>query len=228
MYIGVSYSAQPALRHTDQMRQYCDGVKRIIDVVIVLGLSPIWGPLVALLWGLVRLHGDTGFFAHTRLGRDGVPFQCWKIRTMVRDADRQLDLYLQTDATAAKEWCMYRKLSHDRRVTRLGQLLRRLSLDELPQLWNVLRGDMALVGPRRVLRAELSEYGKHTEAYLSMRPGLTGMWQVSGAHHKGYPDRVRLDMLYFLQVSLWTDLSVLARTLPEVLRRALAQTETDA
>ena len=115
MYIGVSYSAQPALRHTDQMRQYFDGVKRIIDVVIVLGLSPIWGPLVALLCGLVRLHGDTGFFAHTRLGRDGVPFQCWKIRTMVRDADRQLDLYLQTDATAAKEWCMYRKLSHDRR-----------------------------------------------------------------------------------------------------------------
>ncbi len=81
-------------------------------------------------------------------------------------------------------------------------MLRRLSLDELPQLWNVLRVDMALVGPRPVLRSELCKYGEHTEAYLSMRPGLTGMWQVSGSHHKGYPDRVRLDMLYFLQVSL--------------------------
>jgi exopolysaccharide production protein ExoY len=99
MYIDAYYSAQPALRHTDQVRQYCDGVKRIIDVVIVLGLSPIWGPLVRCL----RLRGDTGFFARNRLGRDGVPFQCWKIRTMVRDADRQLDLYLLTDATAAKE-----------------------------------------------------------------------------------------------------------------------------
>ncbi len=97
MYIDVSYSAQPALRHTDQVQQYCDGVKRIIDVVIVLGLGPIWGPLVAFLWGLVRLHGDTGFFAHTRLGRDGVPFQCWKICTMGRmQTGNWTSIYKQT------------------------------------------------------------------------------------------------------------------------------------
>ena len=213
------YHAHRLQCHRAPMPRYSDGVKRLLDFAIALTASPAWVPLVAIMWAITRLKGGAGFFAHPRIGRDGVVFQCWKICTMVPDAEHQLQRNLKTNAAAAEEWRIYRKLKADPRVTPLGQLFRRLSLDERPQLWNVLRGDMSLVGPRPVPKNELKKYKGCTWMYLSMRPGLTGLWQVSGADQRRYSDRIRLDSRYQQEISLWTDLKILLQTVPEVLRR---------
>ena len=208
------YHAHRLQCHRAPMPRYSDGVKRLLDFAIALTASPAWVPLVAIMWAITRLMGGAGFFAHPRIGRDGVVFQYWKICTMAPDAET-----LEKNAAAAEEWRIYRKLKADPRVTPLGQLFRRLSLDELPQLWNVLRGDMSLVGPRPVPKNQLKKYKRCTWMYLSMRPGLTGLWQVSGADQRRYSDRIRLDSRYQQEISLWTDLKILLQTVPEVLRR---------
>ena len=190
-----------------------NGVEKCFNMNIITHI------VCSVMWAITRLKGGGGFFAHPRIGRDGVVFQCWKICTMVPDAEHQLQRHLKTNAAAAEEWRIYRKLKADPRVTPLGQLFRRLSLDELPQLWNVLRGDMSLVGPRPVPKNELKKYKGCTWMYLSMRPGLTGLWQVSGADQRRYSDRIRLDSRYQQEISLWTDLKILLQTVPEVLRR---------
>ena len=142
------YCAHDAQCQRALVRRYNDGIKRFLDFTISLAASPAWVPLVAILWGITRLQGGAGFFAHTRIGRNGVAFKCWKICTMVPGAEHQLQKYLIANAAAAEEWRIFRKLKADPRVTPLGRLLRRLSADELPQFWNVLRGEMSLVGPR--------------------------------------------------------------------------------
>ena len=172
------------------MPRYSDGVERLLDFAIALTASPAWVPLVAIMWAITRLKGGAGFFAHPRIGRDGVVFQCWKICTMVPDAEHQLQRHLKTNAAAAEEWRIYRKLKADPRVTPLGQLFRRLSLDELPQLWNVLRGDMSLVGPRPVPKNELKKYKGCTWMYLSMRPGLGPYPKVCGADCEIYSSKI--------------------------------------
>ncbi|UWR94275.1 sugar transferase (plasmid) [Phaeobacter inhibens] len=194
--------------------------KRLLDILLALILFPVLSPVIALLWMISRRDGGPGFFGHTRIGKDGTPFTCWKIRTMIHGAEDVLAEHLKTDAKAAQEWARDRKLSRDPRITNLGLFLRRSSLDELPQIWNVLRGDMSFVGPRPIVRCELSKYGSAAPIYLSQKPGITGLWQVSGRNDVSYEDRVYFDIDYLerrtfsfdIKLILLTGLSVIGRT----------------
>ncbi|MGG7646252.1 sugar transferase [Rhodovulum sp. YNF3179] len=204
-------------RRTARSRGYAG--KRVFDICVAAVLLGIAAPAIALLWALVRADGGGGFFGHARVGRDGRVFRCWKLRSMVPDAESRLATILATDPAAAAEWARRQKLSNDPRVTGLGRVLRRTRLDELPQLWNVLRGEMSLVGPRPVTRAELGRYGSAAPLYLALRPGLTGPWQVSGEDGGDYAARVRRDAAYARQCSLGGDLWLLIRTCAVVLAR---------
>jgi undecaprenyl-phosphate galactose phosphotransferase len=210
-------------RVRDDARQravrYRDGAKRIMDVGLSLALVPMVAPVVGALALLVRLDGGPAFFGHERVGRDGRGFRCWKIRTMVPDAQQRLRRHLAQNPAAMREWQQNYKLADDPRVTRLGRFLRKTSLDELPQLWNVLRGDMSLVGPRPVPREELEAYAGSERAYFLYRPGVTGLWQVSGRNAVAYEDRVRMDMDYSMRACARLDLLILLRTGLVVLRR---------
>ncbi len=152
------------------------------------------------------------FYGHQRIGHRGDAFRCWKFRTMVRDADKALQERLAADPALRAEWEATRKLTNDPRVRPLGRFLRRTSLDELPQLWNVLRGEMSMVGPRPVVREELGLYGRHAKAYMSVKPGLTGAWQVSGRSNTTYDERVALDVDYVQNATLWRDLRIVVKT----------------
>lgn len=212
----------PAFVQRDPRRvsaaRYRKRFKRVLDVAGVLALAPVVAPLTAVLWAIVRLDGGPGFFGHTRVGKDGAEFKCWKLRSMVPGAEARLKAHLRENPAAAREWANNYKLTHDPRITRIGRFLRRSSLDELPQFWNVLRGEMSLVGPRPVPRAELLEYGGYQGAYLECRPGITGLWQVSGRNDVTYQTRVSLDADYARTGDLWVDLEILARTVGVVVR----------
>ena len=177
-------------------------------------------PIFAVLWIAVRRDGGKAFFGHTRIGRHGHPFQCLKFRSMVPDADAALARMLAEDPEAARQWALTRKLARDPRVTPLGALLRARSLDEIPQLLNVLRGDMSLVGPRPVVQSELDlHYGPDSTSYLLVRPGITGLWQTSGRSSTSYTAGGALDRRYVDEFSLANDLRILLRTIPAVLKR---------
>lgn len=193
--------------------------KRAFDLVLVLASAPLVLPLVGVLWLVVRRDGGPGFYAHRRVGAGGRAFLCWKLRSMCVDAEARLADLLARDPTAAREWARDCKLKNDPRITRFGRFLRRSSLDELPQLLNVFRGEMSLVGPRPVTEEELARYGVAARHVLSCRPGLTGLWQVSGRNGMAYADRVRLDCAYARRHDLWLDLRILLRTVLVVLRR---------
>lgn len=202
----------------ERVRKYAP-TKRVFDIVLGLCLAPLFLVLIAVVWGVVRADGGAGFFGHTRVGRDGKCFKCWKIRTMVPDADFILRDMLQNCPDAAAEWARDRKLVQDPRVTWVGGFLRRSSLDELPQLWNVLRGEMSLVGPRPITPEELPRYTVHRAEYCAIRPGLTGLWQVSGRSRLSYEARVELDVLYLRKMSLWSDFVILFKTVRVVFCR---------
>ncbi len=194
--------------------------KRVMDVVgsisLLLLTTPIFFVIVLLAW----LEGGPVFYVHRRVGRGGASFGCIKFRPMVPDAERRLADLLARDPAAREEWEATRKLKADPRVTRRGRLLRTTSLDELPQLINVLKGEMSLVGPRPVVKAELEKlYGPAAPLYLSVRPGLTGLWQVSGRNDADYSGRVALDAAYVRHPSIFTDIVILFRTVGAVLRR---------
>ncbi|WP_085790797.1 sugar transferase [Roseivivax jejudonensis] len=193
--------------------------KRAADIALALLLLPIVLPIIGALWVMTRADGGPGFFGHRRIGRRGRTFRCWKIRTMVVDAEARLSAHLAANPAAALEWARDFKLERDPRVTRLGAVLRATSLDELPQIWNVLRGEMSFVGPRPVVRAELCRYGRNRTAYLALKPGITGLWQVSGRNDVSYESRVRMDVDYLSRISLGTDLRLVARTIGAVLGR---------
>ena len=193
--------------------------KRRGDIGLTLCLAPLAIVIVAPLWCVLKSQGGSGFYGHRRVGRDGYEFTCWKLRTMVPDSEAVLRNHLRFNQAAAREWAHHYKLRNDPRVTRFGRFLRKSSLDELPQLWNVLRGDMSLVGPRPVPRDELVEYHGNLRAYLALRPGITGLWQVSGRNAVAYQDRVSLDLEYARRASLWFDLAILLRTIGVLLRR---------
>ena len=171
-------SARPIVRDQYEFKifpSYAGSMKRLFDVVLSLLLLPMIVPIVAILYVLVRRDGGAGFFGHARVGKDGKVFKCWKIRSMVPDAQERLEHLLATDPAARAEWERDRKLRNDPRVTRFGNFLRKSSLDELPQIWNVLRGEMSLIGPRPVTASELDRYGAQAWVYEALRPGVTGL-----------------------------------------------------
>jgi Undecaprenyl-phosphate galactose phosphotransferase WbaP len=191
--------------------------KRFIDVSIVcLGL-PVALLTVFLLGILVKFDSPGPiFYGHRRIGRNNSTFRAWKLRTMQLNSDEVLRDALASDPALRNEWYQTRKLRRDPRVTRIGRILRRTSFDELPQLWNVLRGDMSLVGPRPIVEEEVPIYGGHFPLYCRVAPGITGLWQVSGRNTVGVVDRVRLDAYYVRNWSPWLDLHILARTVRAV------------
>jgi exopolysaccharide production protein ExoY len=192
--------------------------KRAFDFVAsALGLLFV-APLLATLMLLVWLQdGGPALYGQVRIGVGGRKFRCLKLRSMMVDADAALERHLATDPEAAREWAETRKLRNDPRITRLGRFLRRSSLDELPQLFNVLRGEMSLVGPRPVVADELERYGLARLHYLRSRPGITGLWQISGRSDTTYERRIELDREYSLRWSLLGDFQILVRTLPAIL-----------
>ena len=193
--------------------------KRAMDATAAFVLLALLAPLLAVIAFAIRLQGGPVLYGHRRLGRGLREFRCLKFRTMRTDGDEVLARLLDSDPEARREWRETRKLRDDPRVTRLGRLLRRTSLDELPQLINVLRGEMSLVGPRPVVREELDEhYGAAAAAYALVRPGITGLWQVSGRSDTTYRTRVALDTEYVATMSLANDAMILLRTVGVVLR----------
>jgi Undecaprenyl-phosphate galactose phosphotransferase WbaP len=192
-------------------------LKRLLDLAIVVLGGVLLLPLLLLLalWIGLDSPGPV-FFAHQRLGKDGRPFWAWKFRTMVQSAEQVLAQALQNPQLQA-EWQRDHKLKNDPRITRVGRWLRKTSLDELPQLWNVLKGEMSLVGPRPIVQAEVERYGDRYALYSKVLPGITGMWQVSGRNDTSYAERVSLDTYYVRNWSPWLDFYLLARTVWAVL-----------
>lgn len=193
--------------------------KRVLDCVFTLAFIPLIGVVVLFLWLIIRRDGGPGFFGHTRVGQDGRKFRCWKLRTMSANAEDALQDYLASNPEAARDWERDRKLKHDPRVTKFGAFLRKTSLDELPQFWNVLMGDMSIVGPRPIVTAELEKYGSDKSGYLSMKPGVTGLWQVSGRNSVSYAERVGMDMVYQSRMSFGLDAVIVIRTVFTVIYR---------
>ena len=193
--------------------------KRVFDVLSALALMLMFAPFMMVIWVILMVSGGTPFFGHMRVGRSGRPFRCWKFRTMAVNAEELLVDLLARNPEAARQWADSQKLMYDPRVTRVGLVLRQTSLDELPQLWNVLVGDMSLVGPRPVTEDELVRYGDAVAEYQSVRPGLTGPWQVSGRDRVGYSERVELDQAYVEQLNFWYDIKIAFRTIGAVIGR---------
>lgn len=197
-------------------------LKRLVDVTLS-GLAVIaLLPLFAVVGGVIRLDGGPAFFKQLRVGRGGKLFQCYKFRSMRIDAEACLDRFLAQNPEAAEEWHKYQKLKDDVRVTTFGQLIRRLSIDELPQLINVLKGDMSLVGPRPCLAGQEIFYAEDFSLYESVRPGITGPWQVSGRNQLTFKERVDLEAWYARNWSLWLDIVIMLKTVPTLLRRGQA------
>jgi len=196
-------------------------IKRITDIVLSIGLLALLSLPMLVIATLVKLDGGSAFFLDRRLGRNGRAFNCLKFRSMVTHADKVLQAHLQqADAAVKQEWLAYKKLrGHDPRVTRMGKFLRKTSLDELPQLINVLIGDMSLVGPRPILQRELAAYDVDIAHYYKVRPGITGLWQVSGRNHVTYAERVEMDSWYIRNWSLWHDFAIILKTIPVLLQR---------
>lgn len=194
--------------------------RRIFDVVGAILIGLLFMPFILAVIVLIRLGGTPVLFRHRRIGRNGTVFKCLKFRTMVPDAENVLRRLLKDHPELRDEWTENHKLRDDPRITRVGRFLRRTSLDELPQLWNVLRGDMSLVGPRPIVRAELLRYGRQAAIYLAVKPGLTGLWQVKGRSDTTYRRRVAMDKFYVRNRNLWLDAYIVAITAAVVLRRA--------
>ena len=191
--------------------------KRVLDLAGTIVLAVVFSPLILLIAVLMQQEGGSIIYKHRRIGRDGRAFECLKFRTMVPNADQVLRELLERDPAIKAEWVRDHKLRCDPRVTRLGRFLRRTSLDELPQLWNVIRGEMSLVGPRPVVREELLRYGRNVRTYLSAKPGITGLWQVKGRNDTDYRRRVVLDTYYVRNQNLLLDLYILFKTTRVVL-----------
>jgi len=216
---AIPASAPERRRGRAEVREY--PFKRGLDILLAATLLVGLLPVAIVIAGLIGFAGEPIFFRSQRVGRGGRPFAMYKFRTMETDAERRLENYLANNPQARFDYACRYKLRSDPRVTRLGRFLRQFSLDELPQLINVLRGEMSLVGPRPRLPREIADAGRynarHFEAYYLCRPGMTGLWQVSGRADADYHTRIRLDAIYVRQMSVLQDLAILARTIPVVL-----------
>ena len=189
-------------------------LKRVFDLISVVVILALFGWLMLIIALLVRISGGKGvLYGHTRVGRNGKPFKCLKFRSMVSNSDEVLRNLLASDPDARAEWDRDFKLKDDPRITRIGRFIRKTSLDELPQLWNVVKGEMSIVGPRPVVQAEFEQYyGGARAHYLSVPPGLTGLWQVSGRNDLGYEQRVELDRQYVDNSNVFYDFVIVMRT----------------
>lgn len=194
-------------------RSFC---KRLLDITAIVAAAPVVVPMIAAMAVVVARDGGRPFYSQVRVGRGGRPFRMWKLRTMVNDADERMEAYLAENPEARAEWDSTQKLRNDPRITPAGQFLRKSSLDELPQLWNVLRGDMSLVGPRPMMLNQQALYPG--EAYYRLRPGVTGYWQTSGRNKTTFQARADFDAAYEEDAGLLTDLRILARTVGVVLK----------
>lgn len=213
---GLEISRSSPQRSTAS--EFHRGAKRALDVVGATTFLVLFSPLLLGVAALaLAVQGRPLLYGHARIGKGGRTFKCYKFRTMVKDGDRVLAAHLEQNPQARREWASTRKLTDDPRITRLGQTLRKLSADELPQFLNVLFGDMSLVGPRPIVESETSFYGTQIDAYYSVRPGITGIWQVSGRSNTSYEQRVRMDVDYVVSWTFRRDLMILAKTVPVVL-----------
>jgi lipopolysaccharide/colanic/teichoic acid biosynthesis glycosyltransferase len=193
-------------------------IKRLGDITFALSVLTLGSPLLLFIALAVKLSSSGPIlFGHRRIGRHGKTFRCWKFRTMYPDAERRLVKLLDANPDLFEEYARTHKLRKDPRVTPLGHLLRVTSLDELPQVVNILRGEMSVIGPRPIVEAELIHYGEHFQEAFSVLPGLSGLWQTSGRNHRTYPHRVRLDRLYARSRTLSLDMRLVARTVGVVL-----------
>ncbi|MDT8857325.1 sugar transferase [Paracoccaceae bacterium Fryx2] len=190
--------------------------KRTLDLGLIVLAAPVVVLLVAGLAVAVARDGGNPFYTQTRVGKDGRPFRMWKLRSMVTDADTRMVEHLARDPAARAEWDETQKLKQDPRVTRMGTFLRRASLDELPQLWNVLTGDMSLVGPRPMMPNQRDLYPG--DAYYALRPGITGFWQTAGRNRTTFEARAGFDAAYEADLTLWTDVKILTRTVGVVVK----------
>lgn len=194
--------------------------KRVFDIVFSALAIVFFAPILLGVAALLKLReGGTVFFAHERVGRGGRRFRCLKFRTMVPDAEERLAEILASDPVARAEWDATRKLTHDPRISCLGNFLRRTSLDELPQFFNVLKGEMSVVGPRPIVVEEMVLYRESIVEYLAVRPGVTGLWQVSGRSDTTFDERVALDSRYVRSMSLLEDVRIVARTVGVLLNQ---------
>jgi undecaprenyl-phosphate galactose phosphotransferase len=228
---AFTHAAQGFLSHDVLMMSFRDGLrhpftrtaKAVFDVSVATILLILGAPLMLLIAGMIRLDGGPALFAHRRVGAGGRSFPCMKFRTMVVNGEAVLADVLANDPVRAAEWAATQKLTDDPRITRVGAFLRATSLDELPQLFNVLRLEMSLVGPRPIVQSEVAFYGPNIAQYYATRPGLTGLWQVSGRSDTTYEQRVHLDVWYVNNWSFWNDVAVLMKTIPAVMSRAGAR-----
>lgn len=197
---------------------YRNGLKRCADITLTILFLPVILPFAAVVGLLIKLDSRGPVLVRVkRLGKDHTSFHKYKFRTMVPDAERVLQELLKADEELRQEYLSTYKIKNDPRITRFGRWLRRTSLDELPQVVNVLRGEMSWVGPRDILDTELAMYGEFAAKFVKVKPGITGLWQVSGRSRLPYAERVRLDMFYIDNLSLLLDLSIMFRTIPVVL-----------
>jgi exopolysaccharide production protein ExoY len=215
-------SAKPLVAETSSGAPAREGfdVLRALDLLGMTIAALLLFPLMTLV-ALAIYAADRGpiFYGHVRVGRMGQTFRCWKFRSMVVDSDEVLRRHLERDPAALAEWEASHKLRNDPRITPIGRLLRRSSLDELPQLWNVLVGEMSLVGPRPIIVKEISRYQSYFSEYCRCRPGITGLWQISGRNDMTYQQRVALDVKFARTKSVWLYLFIIASTIPAVLAR---------
>lgn len=194
-------------------------IKRSFDIVASIGIIVMLSPVLIYISFKVKKDGGPAIYGHERVGKNGRSFKCLKFRSMVINSKEVLENILKNDLDAKKEWDETFKLKNDPRITKIGHFLRRTSLDELPQLFNVLRGDMSLVGPRPIITAELERYNEEVDYYLLSKPGMTGLWQVSGRSDVDYGTRVYLDAWYVKNWSMWNDIAILFKTIGVVLKR---------
>ena len=195
--------------------------KNLFDLIFAILLIPFLFPIILVIGILIKWSSEGPvFFSHERVGKNGKKIRVYKFRTMYKDAKKRLEKILKEDENARKEWETYFKLKNDPRITPIGKFLRKTSLDELPQIFNVIKGEMSFVGPRPVIEDEIKKYYKeYADFYYMVKPGITGLWQISGRNNIDYDNRVRLDTWYVLNWSLWLDIVILLKTVLVVLKR---------
>ena len=211
-------AAYSSTRHNRTENETGTGAKRVLDIAIASLALVFVFPLLLVVGILIRMQdGGKAVYAQKRYGRNGRTFNCYKLRSMVANADERLKEILETDPAARAEWEETQKFVNDPRITPLGHFIRKTSIDELPQLVNIIRGEMSLVGPRPIVENEIAKYGEYYRDYCAVRPGLTGLWQVEGRSNTTYDERVQLDVKYASSRTFIGDIMIMLRTVPAVL-----------